>query len=110
VHVNDWYGTVESTIPGWTRVWDPVVCKRAAGAEPCSCGRQLLFAVADAGTFHFVATSDLEVLEYSSRTLMPSDYGSTLSPNELNVVSYLMSVPNASTSPAETHEKESEEE
>lgn len=46
------------------------------------------------GTFHFMATSDLEGLEYSSRTLMPSDYGSTLSPNELNdVVSYLMSVP-----------------
>jgi hypothetical protein len=60
-------------------------------------------------TFHFVAKSDLEGLEYSSQTLMPSDYGSTLSPTELDdVVSYLMSVANASTSPAETREKEFE--
>jgi hypothetical protein len=50
-------------------------------------------------------------LEYSLQTLMPSDYGSTLSPNELNdVVSYLMSVANPSTSPAETQEKEFAEE
>jgi hypothetical protein len=57
-------------------------------------------------TFHFVAKSDLEGLEYSLQTLMPSDYGSTLGPNELNdVVCYLMSAANASTSPAETREK-----
>jgi hypothetical protein len=37
------------------------------------------------GTFHFVAKSDLERLEYSSQ-LMPSDYGSTRSPNELDAV------------------------
>jgi cytochrome c oxidase cbb3-type subunit 3 len=43
------------------------------------------------GTFHFLAKSDLEGLEYSSQALMPSNYGSTLSPGELNdVVSYLM--------------------
>jgi hypothetical protein len=61
------------------------------------------------GTFHFVAKSDRKGLEYSSQTLMPSDYGSTISPNELDdVVSHLMGVANASTSPAETHEKEFE--
>jgi hypothetical protein len=70
----------------------------------CSCRRWT-------GPFTSSAKSDLEGLEYSSQTLMPSDYGSTLSPNELNdVVSYLMSGANASTSPAETHEKEFEEE
>jgi len=37
------------------------------------------------GTFHFVAKSDLEGLEYSSQ-LMSSDYGSTRSPNELDDV------------------------
>jgi cytochrome c oxidase cbb3-type subunit 3 len=43
------------------------------------------------GTFHFVSKSDLETLEYDSETLMPSDYGSKLSPDELNdVVSYLI--------------------
>jgi cytochrome c oxidase cbb3-type subunit 3 len=49
------------------------------------------------GVFYFVAKPDLDGLEYSSVTLMPSDYSSTLSPNELNdVVSYLMSVSRAS--------------
>jgi cytochrome c oxidase cbb3-type subunit III len=63
------------------------------------------------GTFHFVAKSDLEGLEYSSQTLMPSDYRSTLSPNELNdIVSYLMSVANARARESETPEKEFEEE
>jgi cytochrome c oxidase cbb3-type subunit 3 len=43
------------------------------------------------GTFHFVSKSDLATLEYDSKTLMPSDYGSKLSPDELNdVVSYLI--------------------
>lgn len=45
------------------------------------------------GTFYFVAKSDVESLEPSSQTLMHSDYGSTLSSDELNdVVSYLMRV------------------
>jgi cytochrome c oxidase cbb3-type subunit III len=44
------------------------------------------------GTFFFVEKSDLERLD-SSQTLMHSDYGSTLSSNELNdVISYLMRV------------------
>ena len=53
------------------------------------------------GKFYFVAKSDLESLEPSSQTLMHSDYGSTLRPDELNdIVSYLMKVANASGSPA----------
>jgi cytochrome c oxidase cbb3-type subunit 3 len=49
------------------------------------------------GTFHFVAKSDLEGLEYNPQALMPSDYGSTLTSAELNdVVSYLMKVANVS--------------
>ena len=63
------------------------------------------------GTFHFIAKVDLEGLEYSSQTLMPSNYGSTLSTNELNdLVSYLMSVASAGTSPSEVPQKEFEEE
>jgi cytochrome c oxidase cbb3-type subunit III len=62
------------------------------------------------GTFYFVAKSDIEGLEYGSQTLMPSDYGSTLSPDELkDVVSYLMSVASASDSGTPTKENEWEE-
>lgn len=51
------------------------------------------------GAFYFVTKSELESLEYNSQTLMPSDYGSTLTPDELNdVVSYLMKVANVSGS------------
>ena len=43
--------------------------------------------------------ADLEGLEYNSQPLMPSDYSSTLSHDELNnVVSYLMKVANVSSS------------
>ena len=45
------------------------------------------------GTFYSVTKSDLARLEYNSQALMPSDYSSTLSPNELNdLVSYVMRV------------------
>ena len=51
------------------------------------------------GTFDFITKSDLESLEYNSQPLMPSDYGSTLTPDELNdVISYLMKVANVSGS------------
>jgi cytochrome c oxidase cbb3-type subunit III len=51
------------------------------------------------GAFHLISKSDLERLEYDSQTLMPSDYGSTLSPAELNdVISFLMSAANAGRS------------
>jgi cytochrome c oxidase cbb3-type subunit III len=46
------------------------------------------------GTFYFVDKSDLASLD-SSQTLMPADYASTLTSDELNdVVSYLMRVAN----------------
>jgi putative heme-binding domain-containing protein len=62
------------------------------------------------GTFYFVAKSDLEGLESNSQALMPSDYGSTLSPNELNdVVSYLMAVSNSGASEPKTLAKDSDE-
>jgi cytochrome c oxidase cbb3-type subunit 3 len=55
------------------------------------------------GTFHFLAKSDLEGLEYNSQTLMPSDYSSTLSPDELNdVVSFLMKAANVSAGESKT--------
>jgi cytochrome c oxidase cbb3-type subunit 3 len=63
------------------------------------------------GNFHFILKSDLERLEYSSQPLMPSDYGSSLGPVELNdVVSYLMNVASTRTSQSETPRKEFEEE
>jgi cytochrome c oxidase cbb3-type subunit 3 len=63
------------------------------------------------GIFHFLVKSELEELEYSSQSLMPSNFGSTLSPDELNdVVSYLMSLADASTSLSKTPEKEFQEE
>ena len=47
------------------------------------------------GTFYSVIKSDLEGLQYNSQSLMPADYGSILSPDELNdLVSYLMKVAN----------------
>jgi cytochrome c oxidase cbb3-type subunit 3 len=45
------------------------------------------------GTFYSVNKSDLESLKYDSQTLMPSDYSSTLTHDELNdLVSYLMKI------------------
>jgi putative heme-binding domain-containing protein len=62
------------------------------------------------GAFYFIAKSDLERLEYSPQSLMPSDYGTTLGSSELSdVVSYLMRAANASATP-EKPEKEFEEE
>lgn len=44
------------------------------------------------GTFHFLSRSDVENLQYDSDPLMPANYGSTLSANELNdLVSFLVS-------------------
>jgi len=62
------------------------------------------------GTFHFISKLDLESLEYNSEPLMPSDYGSTLSSTELDdVVSYLMSVANASRRPEIPRKRDEEE-
>jgi len=63
------------------------------------------------GTFHFMAKDNLADLQYNSQPLMPSDYSSTLRPNELDdVVSYLMRVAKANSSQPETPKKEFEEE
>jgi cytochrome c oxidase cbb3-type subunit 3 len=49
------------------------------------------------GTFHLLAKSDLEHLEYQAKSLMPSDYGSVLSASELDdLVSYLVRTAQAS--------------
>src|ERR1700683_3399865 len=61
------------------------------------------------GTYRFFLKADLAGLEYSSQSLMPSDYGSSLDASELNdVVSYLMSVANAraSRTPAKADEEQ----
>jgi cytochrome c oxidase cbb3-type subunit III len=59
------------------------------------------------GVFHFVTKSDLAGLEYNPQPLMPSDYSSTLNPNELNdVVSYLIKVAGASGTPKKADEWE----
>jgi putative heme-binding domain-containing protein len=61
------------------------------------------------GTFYFVDKSDLVRLD-SSQTLMPSDYGSTLSSAELNdIVSYLMRVANVKPGEAVAHTDEFED-
>ena len=45
------------------------------------------------GTFYFISKLDIDKLEPESQALMPSDYGSKLSPIELNdLISYLLSV------------------
>jgi cytochrome c oxidase cbb3-type subunit III len=45
------------------------------------------------GTYHFLSKPEVEQMEFESKPLMPSDYGSTLSPAELNdLVSYLVKV------------------
>ena len=63
------------------------------------------------GNFHFIVKSELDSLGYSSEPLMPTDFGSTLSPEELNdVVSYVISVAEASIAPSKPPEKEFEEE
>jgi cytochrome c oxidase cbb3-type subunit 3 len=61
------------------------------------------------GTFHFITKSDVEAFEYSSQTLMPSNYATTLSATELNdVISYLMTVPNPNNSSAPRKPNEEE--
>lgn len=59
------------------------------------------------GTFHFLAKPDIERLDFSPQSLMPSDYRSTLSPNELNdLISYLMTSANPGEIPKEILEEE----
>ena len=62
------------------------------------------------GAFRFLSKSDIEKSEYSPQGLMPTDYASTLSSDELNdLVNYLLSVANARTSSSATPQKEFED-
>lgn len=62
------------------------------------------------GTFLFLSKAELETLEFSSQSLMPSDYGSTLSSRELDdIVSYLMNTAGAKNSQSPKNEREFEE-
>lgn len=62
------------------------------------------------GAFRFLSKSDIEKSEYSSQGLMPTDYASTLSSDELNdLVNYLLSVANARTGPPGTPQREFED-
>lgn len=59
------------------------------------------------GTFYFVTKADLEGEEYSSQILMPSDYSSTLTSDEVSdVISYLMAVAKAGASEPGTSAKD----
>jgi cytochrome c oxidase cbb3-type subunit 3 len=52
------------------------------------------------GAFHLLLKSELQKLEYQSQPLMPSNYGETLSRQELNdLVGYLQSVKSTAVSP-----------
>ena len=56
------------------------------------------------GTFHFVSKSAIDKIEYDQKLLMPADYGSTLTSEELNdLISYLMSVSGDNSPSAENH-------
>jgi cytochrome c oxidase cbb3-type subunit III len=45
------------------------------------------------GTFHFFTKSELQNIEYQNRSMMPADYKSTLSSQELDdIVSYLVNI------------------
>lgn len=48
------------------------------------------------GSFHFFTKSEIQGVEYSPQSLMPSNFGSILSADEVNdVISYMMNVANA---------------
>jgi len=55
------------------------------------------------GSFHFLQKSDVQKLEYSNQSTMPTDYGDRLSHNEINdLASYLMT---AGSAPKEARSK-----
>ena len=61
------------------------------------------------GAFHFFSKSDLQTLEFSPQPLMPTEYGSILSSNELDdLISYLASVANLNraATPAKANEED----
>lgn len=63
------------------------------------------------GTFFLLTKSDLDGLEYNQQALMPSDYASTLSPEDLkDVVSYLMKIANVNAGELKAHGEPFEDE
>jgi putative heme-binding domain-containing protein len=59
------------------------------------------------GTFHFLSKTDLARLDYAAQSLMPSNYGSSLKPDELNdLVSYLMTLGKATRTEKENEFEE----
>jgi cytochrome c oxidase cbb3-type subunit III len=59
------------------------------------------------GSFHFFQKSDLQGVEPLGHSLMPTDYGQRLSPDELNdLVSYLMSAGPTPDKPRSPHKTE----
>jgi putative heme-binding domain-containing protein len=53
------------------------------------------------GTFHFLAKSEITKVEPHAQPLMPTDYGSTLTPSQLDdLVGYLMTVARQTKSPS----------
>ena len=60
------------------------------------------------GAFHFLTKSDIEQLQFQSGSIMPSNYGTTLSASELNdLVSYLISIAKRETK--KEHSEEDQE-
>jgi putative heme-binding domain-containing protein len=59
------------------------------------------------GAFHFFSKAEIQGVEYSSQSMMPTTYGSTLSSGELNdLISYLMSVAGSESGSAREIPKE----
>ncbi|HEX4786023.1 MAG TPA: c-type cytochrome [Candidatus Sulfotelmatobacter sp.] len=57
------------------------------------------------GTFHLLSKSAVDKLEYDQKLLMPADYGSVLSSEELSdLISYLVSVPGDSSTSSGDHD------
>ena len=61
------------------------------------------------GTFHFLSKSDLKSIDRGSGSIMPADYASRLSPEQLNdLISYLLELGRKSTQPAPVRPAEEE--
>jgi len=58
------------------------------------------------GNFHLFDKSELMRIDRQSRSIMPSQYGSTMTPSEINdVISFLMQAPGAQTPDAQKEEE-----
>lgn len=62
------------------------------------------------GTFHFLTRSDVAQIEFLPEPIMPTDYGTTLKPAELDdLVSYLMAASNATKNDKKTDSEDDNE-